>query len=260
MRPSPPCCRCLLCPLRRPSPTTCAEGSSGNHSLRWGFCELWLGLSGCLPPSPWQGTVAQVHSSEGPGDVLAFLTGQEEIESCERLIREQAAALPPDTGRPGLLVLPIYAALPPEQQLRVFQPAPPNMRKVGRVLVRTFLLDDALLPVPQQLLLLLVFPAGPSICSPTHSAGTCVLAGMLQVILATNIAETSITISGVRYVIDTGFVKARSYSPRLGADCLQVSWGRCEGPLGARVRTRSNKRGSRADGLASWCGVVVSYR
>lgn len=43
-----------------------------------------------------------------------------------------------------------------------------------------------------------------------------------QVILATNIAETSITIAGVRYVVDTGFVKSRSYSPRLGADCLQV--------------------------------------
>ena len=43
-----------------------------------------------------------------------------------------------------------------------------------------------------------------------------------QVILSTNIAETSITIPGVRFVIDTGFVKHRSYSPRLGADCLQV--------------------------------------
>lgn len=73
----------------------------------------------------------QVHCDEGPGDVLVFLTGQEEIEACERLIVERGAALPPAPGRPGLLVLPIYAALPPEQQLRVFQPAPPSTRKVG---------------------------------------------------------------------------------------------------------------------------------
>ena len=59
-----------------------------------------------------------------------FLTGQEEIEACERLISERGAALPPDPDRPALLVLPIYAALPPEQQLRVFAPAPPNTRKV----------------------------------------------------------------------------------------------------------------------------------
>ena len=45
---------------------------------------------------------------------------------------------------------------------------------------------------------------------------------MLQVILATNIAETSITVPGVRYVVDPGFVKARSYSSRTGADSLQV--------------------------------------
>lgn len=56
---------------------------------------------------------------------------QDEIESCERLIRERAALLPPDPNRPELLVLPIYAALPPEQQLRVFQPAPEGTRKVG---------------------------------------------------------------------------------------------------------------------------------
>lgn len=30
-----------------------------------------------------------------------------------------------------LLVLPIYAALPPEQQMNVFQPAPENTRKVN---------------------------------------------------------------------------------------------------------------------------------
>ena len=44
-----------------------------------------------------------------------------------------------------------------------------------------------------------------------------------QVVLATNIAETSLTIPGIRYVVDTGFVKSRSFSAKLGADSLQVS-------------------------------------
>ena len=45
---------------------------------------------------------------------------------------------------------------------------------------------------------------------------------MLQVILSTNIAETSVTVPGVRYVVDTGFVKARAYSSKAAAECLQV--------------------------------------
>jgi ATP-dependent RNA helicase DHX8/PRP22 len=40
--------------------------------------------------------------------------------------------------------------------------------------------------------------------------------------LATNIAETSITIPGIRYVIDPGFVKARSYDPSKGMESLDV--------------------------------------
>lgn len=48
-----------------------------------------------------------------------------------------------------------------------------------------------------------------------------------KVVLATNIAETSITIDGVVYVIDPGFVKQNSYNPRSGMESLvvvPVSW------------------------------------
>lgn len=43
-----------------------------------------------------------------------------------------------------------------------------------------------------------------------------------KVILATNIAETSVTIPGVRYVIDSGMVKARAYSATRCMESLQV--------------------------------------
>lgn len=43
-----------------------------------------------------------------------------------------------------------------------------------------------------------------------------------KVILATNIAETSITIPGIKYVIDPGFVKAHSYDPGKGMESLII--------------------------------------
>ncbi|KAI3936132.1 hypothetical protein MKW92_005000 [Papaver armeniacum] len=43
-----------------------------------------------------------------------------------------------------------------------------------------------------------------------------------KVVLATNIAETSLTIDGIKYVVDPGFCKLKSYNPRTGMDSLLV--------------------------------------
>jgi ATP-dependent RNA helicase DHX8/PRP22 len=67
-------------------------------------------------------TVLQVHAEETAGDVLVFLTGQEEIDAMARLLGERAAVLP--EGCAPLVIAPLYAALPPEQQMTVFEPAP----------------------------------------------------------------------------------------------------------------------------------------
>ncbi|XP_049407759.1 pre-mRNA-splicing factor ATP-dependent RNA helicase DEAH10 [Solanum stenotomum] len=114
-------------------------------------------------------TIFQIHLEEGPGDVLVFLTGQEEIESVERLIHERLRQLPECSRK--LLTFPIFSSLPSEKQMRVFMPSPAGHRKV---------------------------------------------------ILATNIAETSVTIPGIRYVVDPGLVKARTYDPKMGVDSLII--------------------------------------
>lgn len=114
-------------------------------------------------------TIFQIHLEEDPGDILVFLTGQEEIESVERLIRECLQRLP-EADR-TLLAFPIFSSLPSEKQMKVFMPVPSGFRKV---------------------------------------------------ILATNIAETSVTIPGIKYVIDPGLVKARAYQARTGIESLAI--------------------------------------
>lgn len=115
-------------------------------------------------------TVFQIHTTQAlGGDILVFLTGQDEIDSAMESIQETSRALGKTV--PELIVAPIYANLPSELQTKIFEPTPKGARKV---------------------------------------------------VLATNIAETSITIDGVVYVIDPGFVKQNSYNPRNGMSSLTV--------------------------------------
>ena len=46
---------------------------------------------------------------------------------------------------------------------------------------------------------------------------------LLQVVIATNIAETSLTIDGIYYVVDPGFVKQKVYNSKTGIDQLVVT-------------------------------------
>ncbi|XP_078411092.1 putative ATP-dependent RNA helicase DHX35 isoform X2 [Cetorhinus maximus] len=117
-------------------------------------------------------TVTKIHQNETDGDILAFLTGQEEVEMVVSMVIEQARALSRSGMKKHLRVLPMYAGLPPGEQMKVFERMSPNCRKI---------------------------------------------------VVATNIAETSITINGIVFVIDCGFVKLRAYNPRTGIESLVVT-------------------------------------
>ncbi|KAG8466897.1 hypothetical protein KFE25_008276 [Diacronema lutheri] len=65
--------------------------------------------------------------------------------------------------------------------------------------------------------------------------------GARKVVLATNIAETSITIDNIVYVIDPGFVKMNSYNPRSGVESLIVT------PC---ARSQANQRAGRSGRVA----------
>ena len=114
-------------------------------------------------------TVFQIHTTQGSGDILVFMTGQDEIEAAELELTETARKL--GNRVKELIICPIYANLPSDLQSKIFEPTPPNARKV---------------------------------------------------VLATNIAETSLTIDGIVYVIDPGYVKENVFNPATGMSNLIV--------------------------------------
>ena len=147
-------------------------------------------------------TVMQIHLTEPPGDILLFLTGQEEIDTACEILFERMKSLGPDV--PELIILPVYSALPSEMQTRIFDPAPPGSRKV---------------------------------------------------VIATNIAETSLTIDGIHYVVDPGFVKQKVYNSKTGIDQLVVT------PISqAQAKQRAGRAGRTGPGKCYRLYTERAYR
>ena len=132
-----------------------------------------------------------IHLENGPGDILIFMTGQEDIEATCILIAERLKQL---ENTPAMLVLPIYSQLSSDIQAKIFEAS--NNRKC---------------------------------------------------IVATNIAETSLTLDGEKFVIDTGLSKLKVYNPKIGMDALQIT------PIS---QANSNQR----SGRAGRTGRGVCYR
>ncbi|TPX63977.1 hypothetical protein SpCBS45565_g06228 [Spizellomyces sp. 'palustris'] len=121
-------------------------------------------------------TVLHIHKNEEPGDVLVFLTGQQEIEQATRLLQEAHEVLDYVEVRHrsrvhDIAVYPIFSALETLEQRAIFEATPEGVRKI---------------------------------------------------VVATNIAQTSVTIPGIRYVVDSGFVKQKMYDAQTGVDALVV--------------------------------------
>ena len=73
-------------------------------------------------------TVLQSHLTEPDGDILVFLTRQEDIDHASQCLYERMKGLGKDV--PELIILPVYSALPSEMQSKIFAPAPQGKRKV----------------------------------------------------------------------------------------------------------------------------------
>ncbi|CDR97728.1 pre-mRNA splicing factor RNA helicase, putative [Babesia bigemina] len=109
--------------------------------------------------------VITIHRDEPDGDILVFLTGEDEIRKLEDRFHPVT-----NMYKKKLCVVPLYGSMEPAEQAKVFEPVE------GR-----------------------------------------------KCVLATNIAETSLTIEGIVYVVDTGYAKQNVYNPRARVESLLVA-------------------------------------
>eukprot|EP00931_Biecheleriopsis_adriatica_P102600 TRINITY_DN77546_c0_g1_i1.p1 TRINITY_DN77546_c0_g1~~TRINITY_DN77546_c0_g1_i1.p1 ORF type:complete len:1170 (+),score=304.74 TRINITY_DN77546_c0_g1_i1:115-3510(+) len=148
-------------------------------------------------------TVLQIHLTEPSGDVLVFLTGQEEIDTACQILHERMQKLEA-MSPPPLIILPVYSALPSEMQTMIFEPPPPGCRKC---------------------------------------------------IVATNIAEASLTIDGIFFVVDPGMSKVKMYNAKTGMDSLLIT------PISqANARQRSGRAGRTGPGKCYRLYTELAYR
>ncbi|XP_076311319.1 putative ATP-dependent RNA helicase DHX35 isoform X2 [Tachypleus tridentatus] len=156
-------------------------------------------------------TVIKIHRFEPGGGILVFLTGQEEVEHVVRLLINYARTLKNHSTERKLLILPLYAALPTTDQMML--QASENMVIQRSQIRRIKGLGKFLLAK-----LFNFSRSDPSSMKVFKSVSRYVR----RVIVATNIAEASLTIGGISYVVDCGFVKLRWYNSNSCTDCLVV--------------------------------------
>lgn len=103
----------------------------------------------------------EVYKHSDSGDVLIFLPGEREIKSATDVLKKKRF--------PNTEILPLYARLTGDQQMKIFQTSTQR-----------------------------------------------------RIVLSTNVAETSLTVPGIRYVIDSGVARISRYSPRSKIQGLQI--------------------------------------
>ena len=79
--------------------------------------------------------------------------------------------------------------------------------------------------------------------------------GVRKVIISTNLAETSITVDGIRYVVDAGYSKLKVFNPKVGMDSLQVT------PISrANADQRAGRAGRTGPGVAFRLYTEAQYQ
>ncbi|EPX75102.1 ATP-dependent RNA helicase Prp16 [Schizosaccharomyces octosporus yFS286] len=142
----------------------------------------------------------QIHLSQPAGDILIFMTGQEDIEATCEIMADRLNQL---DDAPRLSILPIYSQMPADLQAKIFESAESGVRKV---------------------------------------------------VVATNIAETSLTVHGISYVVDSGYCKLKMYNAKMGIDTLQIT------PISqANANQRSGRAGRTGPGLAYRLYTELAY-
>lgn len=178
--------------------------------------------------------VSKIHQRLPPGGILVFLTGQEEIRNLVRRLREEfplESNKPQEKGDHWTPTVKVsaknmdveledvdvtvdaaddLASITPsdeddEDDLSDFEGADIESQVPAEPLYVLPLFS--LLPVTEQLKIFQPPPDGSRLC-----------------VVATNVAETSLTIPGIKYVVDCGRVKERAYDKRTGVESFQVGW------------------------------------